>query len=347
MRINMKKILIKPDLEKFIQALQNDNAIYAPIDRDGIIKFGQIESPNDIVLDFTNTIKPAKEIIFEQTRKMFKYRFSKDGSDLTPPELEVSPQVIFGTRPCDAEALAILDPLFGGQFKDPYYLETREKTIIIGLACNKPSHNCFCTSLGNGSGPGSSKGMDLIFTDLGDKYFVEPVTEKGEKVIKANAKLFSEPDKTDEENQDKLMQDASSQIKREMKLEGKPEKLAGLFESDYWAEIYKKCLGCGICTYLCPTCHCFDITDEVQGKKGQRVRTWDSCMFPEYTVHASGYNPRPSRKNRLRNRVYHKYRNYIENFGLVQCCGCGRCINYCPVNVDIINIINDLEGVSE
>ena len=278
---------------------------------------------------------------------MFKYRFSKDGSDLTPPEFEVKPQVIFGTRPCDAEAFAILDPLFGGQFQDPYYLETRSKTLIIGLACNTPGRNCFCTSRGNGSGPGSSKGMDIIFTDLGDKYFVESVTEKGEKVIEDTAKLFSKPSKDDEKNKNKLNKEAVAQVKREMKLEGKREKLANLFESDYWAEIYQKCLGCGICTYLCPTCHCFDITDEVQGKKGQRVRTWDSCMFPEYTVHASGYNPRPSRKNRLRNRVYHKYRNYIENFGLVQCCGCGRCINYCPVNVDIINIINDLEGVSE
>lgn len=345
--IKMSKILKKSQIESFIKNLQKDHAIYAPVEVDGVIRFDLISSPKEIVYDFANTIKPAKEVIFEQTRKMFKYRTSKDDTKLTPPEFDNKPQIIFGARPCDAESFVILDPLFSDLFQDPYYVETRAKTIIIGLACNDPGRNCFCSSLGNGSGPASTKGSDLMLTDLGDKYYVEPITAKGKKILESNDKLFSKPTKADESTKSKLNKKAHSNLKRKMNLEGKQAKLANLFEADYWDKIHKKCLGCGICTYLCPTCHCFDLTDEVQGKRGQRVRTWDSCMFPEYTVHASGYNPRPSRKNRLRNRVYHKYRNYIENFGVVQCCGCGRCINYCPVNVDIIDIINGLDEVSE
>ena len=142
-----------------------------------------------------------------------------------------------------------------------------------------------------------------------------------------------------------LKSDIENQQKRSIQTDGKPEKLGEIFEADYWETVSNKCLGCGICTFLCPTCYCFDITDEKWGVSGERIRSWDSCMYPEYTIHASGYNPRPARKNRLRNRFYHKFKYYPDLYNMFGCTGCGRCIRHCPVNIDIIDIINGVDDV--
>ncbi|MDO8466505.1 MAG: 4Fe-4S dicluster domain-containing protein, partial [Gallionella sp.] len=110
-----------------------------------------------------------------------------------------------------------------------------------------------------------------------------------------------------------------------------------------WEEMARACIGCGICTFLCPTCHCFDINDEVQSKaplKGQRVRTWDNCQFPDFTMHSSGHNPRENTGARLRQRVNHKFQYFHENFGMHQCTGCGRCVSGCPVGIDIVAVVN-------
>jgi heterodisulfide reductase subunit C len=130
-----------------------------------------------------------------------------------------------------------------------------------------------------------------------------------------------------------------------MKTEGISEKLDKIFEDKLWRDISLKCLSCGICTYLCPTCHCFDMQDETTLKNGARVRVWDTCMNPEYTIHASGHNPRPTRMNRTRNRVYHKFSYIPKNHKVIACVGCGRCINECPVNIDIIDVIEQAREV--
>ena len=126
-----------------------------------------------------------------------------------------------------------------------------------------------------------------------------------------------------------------------MKTQNIEKILDQIFENKFWEEIAKRCLGCGICTYLCPTCHCFDIQDEKKGKHGARIRVWDSCMYSEYTKQASGYNPRLYQMNRFRNRVYHKFNYFPKNSQVFGCVGCGRCIIECPVNIDIIETIND------
>ena len=125
-----------------------------------------------------------------------------------------------------------------------------------------------------------------------------------------------------------------------MNIDGLVNKLDKIFDDPFWKTIAMKCLRCGICAYLCPTCHCFDIQDETTLSNGARLRVWDSCMYPEYTLHASGHNPRPARENRMRNRVYHKYNYYPKNLDVIACVGCGRCIDGCPVNIDIIDVVN-------
>lgn len=120
-----------------------------------------------------------------------------------------------------------------------------------------------------------------------------------------------------------------------LNLNGLKEKLRNGFDSPLWGTIAERCLGCGVCTYLCPTCHCFDISDKIKGERGRRMRSWDSCQYALFTMHASGHNPRPSKRERMRQRIMHKFLYAQDNFKETFCVGCGRCVRSCPVNLDI------------
>ena len=197
--------------------------------------------------------------------------------------------------------------------------------------------NCFCTSFDDS--PASSKSVDILLTDIGEKYYTEVISDVGKQVIRGAGKLFKPATESDAKKKKDAEKLAIETIKRQQKTEGIVEKLDKIFEHKYWKDVAAKCVGCGTCTYLCPTCHCFDIQDESTLTKGARIRVWDTCMNPEYTLHASGFNPRPARINRVRNRVYHKYNYYPKNFDVIACVGCGRCIDLCPVNIDIIDVV--------
>ena len=334
-------ILRKNKLNDWISAL-NKYDIYAPVERNGVVLFAPVNGNGDMVLE-RHSVRPPKELLFPQTETMFGFK-TGEKLDIISPDLGKGKAVILGIRPCDARSFSILDHLFDGDYKDEYYLSRRENTVLVGLSCNEPHHNCFCTSL-DGS-PGSSDDVDVLMTDLGDRYFVKSVTDKGKLLIEESKALFTNATEDDIKKKEEAISHAVESIKRGFDVNGVSEKLVGIYESDLWKEIARKCLGCGTCTYLCPTCHCFDIQDETSGKEGKRVRVWDTCMASEYTIHASGYNPRPGRMNRIRNRVYHKYKYYPENFDEIACVGCGRCINECSVNMDIIDIISQIqEGV--
>jgi len=334
------KSLPKEQLNTWLANLNRYN-IYGPVDREEYTEFAHIKDPSELDLTIRNTFVSPKRLIFSQTKNMIRYDLNKDlpeiheelGKDDNGRE-----QLLIGIRPCDAHGFAYLDPTFDAEFKDPYYLSKRKNTTLIGLACNVPDMNCFCSSVGGG--PFDTKGLDILMVDLGSTFILNIYTDKGKVLVESSPDVFTKPSSEQLQRLDELQATANTTQTRKMETDGKPEKLGEMFESDYWDNISKKCLGCGICTYLCPTCYCFDITDEKWGTQGVRVRTWDSCMYPEYTVHASGYNPRPARMNRLRNRVYHKFKYYPELYDIFGCTGCGRCIRHCPVNIDIIDIIN-------
>ncbi|MHC1585289.1 MAG: 4Fe-4S dicluster domain-containing protein [Candidatus Syntropharchaeia archaeon] len=321
-------ILEKDKLIDFLKALPYK--VFVPQKSDDIVTFGELDG--EIKMD-KKPVVPPKKILFPQTDPLFRYR-TEDGIEIEP-EIDTEEKVIFGVRPCDARSFVILDSLFKKDYEDPYYIKRREKTILIGLTCTAPWVNCFCTSVGGS--PSSKEGLDVLFTDLGDRYYVEAVTERGKKLLDSD--LLKEAGKEDENEKEAIHRKAEELIRRKMDEEG-IKRLETAFESKIWEEIARKCIKCGICTYLCPTCHCFDIQDEARETSGRRVRIWDSCMFPEYSLEASGHNPRPTRAYRMRNRVFHKFKWYPENFGVVACVGCGRCIDKCPVNIDIIDIMS-------
>ena len=334
--MNNKK-LPKEKIGDFFARLGEDK-IRVPQTIEGSSRFLPLIGESSPDFSLSNTKMPAKSLFYPQTETLFRYN---TGETAMQAPGEAGEMIIIGIRPCDARALSIVDKLFTWEPIDPYYFERREKAALFGFACQEPCTNCFCTSVGGG--PASAEGLDALVTDLGESYLIQVLTEKGEKLCQEAGDVLLEPEASDIQAAEELHGDAAKRIVRSVESQDIPEMLPQLWDNELWKKNSDACLGCGICTFLCPTCHCFDIQDEIEGLEGRRCRTWDSCMFKEYTLHGSGHNPRPTRRERTRNRISHKYSYYIEKFGVIACVGCGRCVNLCPVNIDIIDILSQVK----
>lgn len=257
---------------------------------------------------------------------------------------KAEPTILFGCRPCDARGFAILDkPYLEGPFVDPYYKARRELLTVVTYACPSTGPTCFCHWFDGG--PESTTGSDVIITPVNGGYVLESVNKKGEAFV---VELMNGAGAKATDGASKAPEAAEVRAKSAASLGPKPDlsnaqaKLAALFnDADFWQEQTDLCLSCGACTYMCPTCYCFNITDEGDGveREGKRLRTWDTCMSALFTREASGHNSRMSTAQRMKNRVSHKFSNYPENWGTFSCSGCGRCVNNCPVSLDIRQIV--------
>lgn len=337
------KIIKKDQLTGLLNKIAADYQLIAPVQEDNdIYLFKPVASADNVAVEYSNSVVPPKDFFFPQSEKMFTYDL-EGGNVAITEEPSIKSRVLFGARPCDIRSVLYMDKVFDSQFKDSYYLDKRANTIIIGLSCNDVQSTCFCTTFG--ISPTESNGSDILLTDLGDVYLAEVLTDKGEAIVTKYSSFF-----TDENGQaDKKTEKTAALVnmmKRSTNVDGLAEKLAGMFEHPIWADLCKKCLGCGACTYVCPTCHCFDIYDHKQcGYVGERFRCWDSCMFSEYTRMAGGHNPRETKKERVRNRMLHKLQYSKERYDMDGCVGCGRCVAKCPVNLDITQSIAQLKEV--
>ena len=337
------KLLNKERLDDFLKVLFRDCIVFGPTRKGNMLLFDRIESIDDIVLGRCNTMNSVKDALFPQKENLFNYRHGDEGTEIQKPSAEEKGMVLFGVRPCDAQGLLLLDKVFGGGQKDPYYIDKRSKVAIIGIACENPDPACFCLALGGG--PCSTKGSDLLLIDIGDKYLVKAGTPKGiaffeEKVFEdADDEALAKASLVEKKAEESMNRAALGEAGIGEALEKRLEKL---FDDPIWGEVTESCLGCGVCTYLCPTCHCFDILDETVKSTGERIRIWDSCQFPLFTRQASGFNPRPSSKERFRQRIMHKFCYLPKNENLPGCVGCGRCVTKCPVNLDIREVIKKI-----
>ena len=339
----MKQLKIdKGKLAGFLDELRKGFRVVAPVEKEGLILFEEIDSGGESLFDFANSRQSPKELFFPQSEVLFSYEYSDGELQLEESLPEPKQTVIFGMRPCDAKAVLLLDKVFlQGGCEDPNYSKRRDNTIILALACTHLRNTCFCSSLGGGLF--SKEGADALFVDIGDSYVVEVLTLKGEELFKDSK--FIEADEESIKLAEEVKKKAEALI--ESKVEAKRAadlELSEVFESTFWDRVHEKCLGCGICTYLCPTCSCFDVVDEKNDSGGERIRIWDPCLFSSYTLQASGFDPRPTGKERMRQRILHKFKYSPDSYGEPSCVGCGRCIINCPVNLDIRQVVNSLVG---
>jgi ferredoxin len=329
----MKLKLDKKDLKPFLLSLMEEYDLFAPVQLvDGVSVFKKIDHPEEVDFSTSNTQKPVKELFFPQSEVMFRYEKVGKQNQVVSAEDIKRKRIILGARPCDIQAVSLLDEVFSGkEHTDSYYVNKRNATTLIGMACGQPLSTCFCSS--TGGSPFSRKGSDLFFIDLGESFLIELLTEKGMAFQKN--KFLKEVNTEERSLAKEIEEKAFKKTDASVPIEGIEKRLDIMGESLFWDRVHEICLGCRVCTYLCPTCHCFDIEDEGEHPKGQRMRNWDSCLSPLYSLETSGHNPRPSCRERTRQRLMHKFNYFPKNFNQIACVGCGRCILYCPVHFDI------------
>lgn len=263
-------------------------------------------------------------------------RFTKKGNDVEIAPYESLPaQIILAAKPCDIRSVELIDKVFLAEPVDTMYQERRKKTIIIATNCAEMGANCTCA--GFGVSPSAPIG-DLVMTrDEEGAIHLLTNSSKGERLIQELVEL-------DEGLVISHSAAAACKPAERLSPEWIQTRMDELFESPLWDELALTCLGCGICTYYCPTCHCYDIRDFSRKDQGVRYRTWDSCMFANFTNMAGGHNPRPTKKDRIRNRFFHKLNYFVKKQGELACVGCGRCAELCPVGISISGVLKKIGG---
>ncbi len=335
------KVLSETGLTDLIDSINKQGArAVAPVrNKAGMVVYDEVNSSSADNLAFDEIIGrySPKDAFFPQHEAILRYRLAGKDVQVEAEKPEIRETVLIGIRPCDAAAMISLNKVFTWDYVDTLFTERRKLATIVTIACNDADESCFCTSVG--FAPDGEEGSDILLKKLKKGgYLAHILTKEGEALVAKHKAIFSAA-KADAEIEP---------IARPEELNVNIDKIKGWlddmgnFEHKIWEEMAAKCVGCGGCTFVCPTCHCFDIVDEPYGDQGKRVKNWDGCQFDHFTLHASGHNPREHQPQRWRNRFSCKFRIYPDRFEKKGCVGCGRCIRVCPVNVDITEAMTEI-----
>ncbi|MFO1425324.1 MAG: 4Fe-4S dicluster domain-containing protein [Candidatus Competibacteraceae bacterium] len=324
-------------LEALFAALgHSGQRIVGPTETAGRVELREVQTPAQVVSHHPQPTSSAKEAVFPRVERLLSYRLAPGQVELKDHDPEVRPTVLFGLRPCEAAGFGPLDAVFNWDSRDKLFNARRGQVTVVGLSCTQADEACFCTSVGGS--PGSTQGSDLLLTPLPDgDYLAEVLTPKGEAIQMLAPALF----------QPAAGEDKAALLAKLEPVFDRPAltaKLPGLFDSELWAEQSLRCVGCGACAYVCPTCACFDIQEEADTQQGQRLRCWDSCGLRQFTLHASGHNPRSVQSERWRQRIYHKFSYFPQRFGEAMCVGCGKCTRACPVDMNLKEHLIQVSG---
>ncbi len=313
-------------------------ALYLPVAYGGQTNFAFWTEDAQVDLDTLKTVKSPKDAFFPQSETL--YTCYRDGKNLTvrPEALENQDFVVFGMKACDVQGVQVLDRVFLTDPVDSFYAARRAHGAIVSLACHAPEETCFCKAFGTDcAAPGGD-----VATWLVDEYlYWKPQTEKGQALTALVSDLLEDGgEEAVAKEQDAIRGIVEQLPYSHLSLEGwNGEALTEKFNSPLWEQLYKPCLACGACTFVCPTCQCYDIKDYDTGKGLQRYRCWDSCMYSDFTMMAHGNN-RTSQMQRFRQRFMHKLVYFpANNEGMYSCVGCGRCVEKCPSHLNIVKVI--------
>jgi len=340
----MKKIKAS-GLDRLFAAISETKELYLPVRGEKDVSYKLWSEGTEYAADALNTVKSPKDLFFPQSENLYAMKTTEGGRkiDLVDNSYGGRDFVVFGVRACDAASFVILDRVFLSNPVDAYYKARREKGVVVTVACREPETSCFCHTFG--IDPAEPAG-DVSCIFAGDSLYLDAKTEKGAALLDSLGVL------EDAADADLDVVEAEKTVARDnlaktplydLTTEGfGAGKTMELFGSPKWAELSEACLGCGTCTFVCPTCQCYDIRDYDTGHGVQRYRCWDSCMFSEFTRMSAG-QPRLTQVERFRQRFMHKLVYYPENNeGVFSCVGCGRCVVKCPQHLNIVKVIKTL-----
>ncbi len=338
--MNEMKTITRASLDELLTKLKGDGRrIIAPVIKSGKVVFDEIASPDEMVRDYIQTTLSAKTSVFPRYEEILHYESVEREVVIREERNRPVPTVVFGTRPCDAKSFPTLDAVFDGDYDDMFFDSKRAATAIISVSCVKSDEYCFCASVGGG--PGATEGSDILLTPIGeDRYLAEILSERGKSIVVSAPELFSEASSADASEKEARL----ARVEPQFDIHRLVKNVEVSFDDDIYLEQSLRCLGCGVCSYVCPSCTCFDIQDEYEGAKGIRMRCWDSCGFGHFTLHTSWHNPRHVQSKRWRQRIMHKFFYQPDTLGVVGCTGCGRCSRSCPADMNLLDHLKKIES---
>jgi len=328
----MYRKISKENLRKWLGELKARAAILAPAKERGLWSYREF-GLQDFPLRFRNSRLPPKGLFLDPLRALFAWKSSGGSVQLTPLPPLNGQRILIGLKPCDARALRILEPIFTRDYPDVFFLDNLSRTLRLGQACSVLCTGSFCLEMG--IDPQESADFDIFFREIPAGYLARVLTDQGRTFTEGD--FFAEASAGEWDLARREMPEKKE--KPLFRLERVPAGVAQSFpDKNFWERVSAKCINCGICTYLCPTCHCFDLGDLQMPGQGVRFRCWDSCAFPGFTKMA-GHNPREEKWRRYRQRVSHKFNFFYQSFQSIACVGCGRCVVHCPVNLDLREVL--------
>ena len=340
-------LLTSHEINQLAEEFRKTHDVYGPQvnGQTGQVFFDLLEATTDLDLDAAIPSMPVKEILFPQMERILKYRYDAEAQSVTmEKQYFEKPKVLFGLRPCDLAGILVLDRFFIGQeFVDDVYLTHRHQSLLITNTCNRPFPQCFCVC--THTGPGADEGYDLDLTKLKDGYLVQVGSAKGQAV--ADAHNWKKADAAYLEERNTVI-DRSVSLFPDMAKDNKAwisramnRITTGFVKPEIWEYIGNQCLECGACSFVCPTCSCFNIEDaKMCDGECERLRTRDSCSFEGYTRMAGDHNPRKPVEDRRNKRFFCKL-SYSQSKKYLRpgCIGCGRCQWVCPGDIGLPNVV--------
>lgn len=330
--------IAKEHLSELFQKIAENQELYLPVKNAGQTNFAAWTEETEVDLDTLKTVKSPKDAFFPQSENLYTVKQEGKKLRVEPEALKSQDFVVFGMKACDLKGVEVLDRVFLAEPIDTFYAARRDHGTIVALACHEPEESCFCKVFGVDA---ASPAADVATWMIKGELYWKALTEKGEVLTASVRELLADAEEEKVEEEKEAIHKIVEKLPyMNLSLEGwGGDVLTEKFDSPLWEELYKPCLACGTCTFVCPTCQCYDIKDYTTSNGVSRYRCWDSCMYSDFTMMAHGNN-RTSQMQRFRQRFMHKLVYYpANNDGMFSCVGCGRCVEKCPAALNIVKVI--------